>query len=250
MRVIGVLDLRRGRAVHARAGQRSAYRLLRSPLAPGAGDAVAIARAYRATLGLRDLYVADLDAITQGALVQHALLRELAHAFGGGVLVDAGISAAAPARRLVEHRGASCAVVGLETLRTFRDLERIVRAVGGGRVAFSLDLRNGAPLVRRGAAHGGTPLALAQRAAAAGVEKVIVLDLARVGMGQGPDLALVGSLARAVPEVELLAGGGVRDRRDLERLADAGAHGALVATALHDGRVTARDVEAVRARGR
>jgi uncharacterized protein related to proFAR isomerase len=37
--------------------------------------------------------------------------------------------------------------------------------------------------------------------------------------------------------VELVAGGGVRDRADLDALADAGADAALVATALHEGRV-------------
>ena len=42
---------------------------------------------------------------------------------------------------------------------------------------------------------------------------------------------------RAVPDVALLAGGGVRGPEDLQRLADAGCDGALVATALHDGRL-------------
>jgi phosphoribosylformimino-5-aminoimidazole carboxamide ribotide isomerase len=40
----------------------------------------------------------------------------------------------------------------------------------------------------------------------------------------------------------LLAGGGVRGYEDLARLADAGCDGALVATALHDGRLCAADV--------
>jgi len=40
---------------------------------------------------------------------------------------------------------------------------------------------------------------------------------------------------QAAPDVTLLAGGGVRGPDDLSRLADAGADGALVATALLDG---------------
>jgi phosphoribosylformimino-5-aminoimidazole carboxamide ribotide isomerase len=46
--------------------------------------------------------------------------------------------------------------------------------------------------------------------------------------------------------VTLVAGGGVRGADDLARLADAGCDGALVATALHDGRLSAADVTAAR----
>jgi len=42
-------------------------------------------------------------------------------------------------------------------------------------------------------------------------------------------------LRAALPGVDLIAGGGVRDQADLDRLAAAGANGALVATALHRG---------------
>jgi phosphoribosylformimino-5-aminoimidazole carboxamide ribotide isomerase len=46
--------------------------------------------------------------------------------------------------------------------------------------------------------------------------------------------------------VTLLAGGGVRDVEDLRALAARGCDGALVATALHDGRIGARDIAAAR----
>jgi len=65
--------------------------------------------------------------------------------------------------------------------------------------------------------------------------RTIVLDLARVGSGAGPDVALIAEVHDAFPDLELLAGGGVRDVADLRALGDAGAAGALVATALHRG---------------
>jgi phosphoribosylformimino-5-aminoimidazole carboxamide ribotide isomerase len=73
---------------------------------------------------------------------------------------------------------------------------------------------------------------------------VIVLDLARVGTGAGVDLALMRRVRAAAPHAALFAGGGVRGPDDLSRLADAGCDGALVATALHDGRLGAREVAA------
>jgi phosphoribosylformimino-5-aminoimidazole carboxamide ribotide isomerase len=141
-------------------------------------------------------------------------------------------------------------VVGLETLASFADLAGVAHAVGGARVIFSLDLRRGRPIVRADAPHArmprAAPLALVEAAGDAGARSVIVLDLARVGTGRGLDLTLIRRVRRGAPGLELIAGGGVRDRDDLERLRDAGCDAALVATALHDGHVTAADVAAVR----
>ena len=47
---------------------------------------------------------------------------------------------------------------------------------------------------------------------------------------------------RALPDVELVAGGGVRDAADLRALAGAGTCGALVATALHRGAIGADEL--------
>ena len=55
-----------------------------------------------------------------------------------------------------------------------------------------------------------------------------MLDLARVGSGAGLDVGLIAELHAAFPDLELLAGGGVRDVGDLRALRDAGAAGALV----------------------
>jgi phosphoribosylformimino-5-aminoimidazole carboxamide ribotide isomerase len=151
------------------------------------------------------------------------------------------VSAAAAAFEL----GVGRAIVGLETLTTFEALDDICSTHGQDRILFSLDLRNGQPLLAATNAS-ALPIVIAARAVAAGAGGLIVLDLARVGRGVGLDLALVGDLRRAAPDVMLLAGGGVRGVEDLRALADCGCDGALVATALHDGRIGARDVAAAR----
>ena len=72
----------------------------------------------------------------------------------------------------------------------------------------------------------------------AGFRTAIVLDLARVGMGGGAaSLGLLRDLAARHPEVEWVAGGGVRDRSDVDALSIAGASAVLVGSAIHDGRI-------------
>ena len=80
----------------------------------------------------------------------------------------------------------------------------------------------------------------------AGLREAIVLDLARVGSGAGPDVALIAEIHAAFRDLELLAGGGVRDVEDLGALRAAGAAGALVATALHSGVIGARELATLR----
>ena len=256
MRLIGVLDLRAGRAVHAVAGRREHYHQVRQIAGAGLtpGDARALARLYHDQFGLTELYVADLDAIDAASHVKTderadaaaygppngALVAELA--VMGRVWLDAAVSSPDSARRAIDL-GATIAIVGLETLPSYQALEQICRAVGGARVAFSLDLRAGVPLARVDTMAREAPETLAARAAGTGVAAIIVLDVARVGTGAGLDCPLLERVRRVTPGVTLIAGGGVAGLPDLARLATAGCDGALVASALHDGRLTAGDVK-------
>src|SRR6185437_4916571 len=136
-------------------------------------------------------------------------------------------------------------IVGLETLYAPEMLADIASEIGGDRVAFSLDLRSGVPVSAVPALASMAPPALAEMAGAAGVSTIIAVDLARVGTGAGLDLVTIRSLREAVPVVELVVGGGVGSSADLAVLAAEGVQGVLVASALHDGRLTARDVQRV-----
>jgi len=246
--IIPVIDLLRGHAVHARRGRRAEYLPIATALDVDiSGDAIALARLYVERLGLQDVYVADLDAI-QGGTPQDALVASIAQ-LGADVWVDAGITSVAHARQVL-GTGPSRVIVGLETLHSFEQLDEICSDAGGERVAFSLDLRDGKPVFAAGAGGGAGPgepaYIVAARAAHSGAGAVIVLDLARVGTGAGLDLALIARVRETTPGLTLVAGGGIGGLEDLVRLADSGCDGALVATALHDGRLGAAEVTAAR----
>jgi phosphoribosylformimino-5-aminoimidazole carboxamide ribotide isomerase len=248
MQIIPVLDIAGGIAVHAEAGNRSRYQPVRSVLAPGrVGDAVALLHAFYQVLGADACYVADLDAI-RGGPIQRSLIRELAQfetGFAGALLVDAGTYLPGGVLELVSC-GTSQVVIGLETLHSFADLARIVELVGPGRVVFSLDMKLGSPMIhpalRESVGTSPDAMSLALQAVAAGVRTLLLLDLGRVGTGSGVDLALVQALRGRLASEKLFAGGGVLGRRDLERMKDAGCDGALVATAIHTGHISASDV--------
>lgn len=228
-RIVGVIDLLGGRAVHARGGNRTTYQPVSVPGA-GNGDAAALASFY-ADVGLADVYVADLEAI-RGAPWQRAEIRAIRQSVQS-LWLDAGITSAtdvAAARAF----GVSHVIVGLETLPSMGALHAIC-ASGAHDVVFSLDLRDGRLMTSGGVTGDRAPSEVALQAAAAGVGTMIVLDVARVGVARGCDLRTIAAVRAAVPSMTLLAGGGIRDAHDIRRLSEAGCDGALVATALLNG---------------
>jgi phosphoribosylformimino-5-aminoimidazole carboxamide ribotide isomerase len=234
MRILPVLDLQAGRVVCGVGGRRHEYRPVVSRLTASC-QPLDVARAFRDHFGLTELYLADLDAIAGAApaLAVYAALRS----DGFRLWVDAGIRAGAGGRPLAET-GVEGIVAGLETIAGPDVLCRLVEEFGAGRVVFSLDLKEGRPLGDRTAWDGADAWQVAGRAVGCGVRTVIVLDLARVGGQAGPGTdGLCARLAAAFPEVDVVAGGGVRDAADLERLRRGGVRAVLVASALHDGRL-------------
>jgi phosphoribosylformimino-5-aminoimidazole carboxamide ribotide isomerase len=239
LRVIPVLDVKAGRAVHAVGGQRAHYQPVRSGLHPDS-DPVGLARSFRETLGFHELYVADLDAIA-GAPPALSLYRALG-AVGLRTWVDAGVRDAEDVAPLIDAQVATI-VVGLETVRGPSELAAILSRIDPARILFSLDLRDGIPITADGASWGSAdPLQLVDAVLELGVRRVLLLDLARVGRGRGTGTLgllelLVERQGAGGPEREWVVGGGIAGLDVIVALAKTGASTVLVGSALHDGRI-------------
>jgi HisA/HisF family protein len=228
MEIIPVIDLRGGLAVRARMGQRDQYRPIETPLSP-TSDPVDVARGLLSISPFRTLYVADLDAI-EGTGNCAAVLARLKAAFPQLRLwVDNGLEAGA-ARGWLD--GGHDLVLGSEAQR---DASPLAGFKSDPRVILSLDFRGDTFI---------GPQALLDTPEI-WPERIIVMTLARVGSGAGPDLARLGEIRKRAGSRLIYAAGGVRHADDLAALKRNGIAGALAATALHDGRLTRADIEAL-----
>ncbi len=228
MRIVPVIDLKDGIVVHARRGRRADYAPLRSPLVEGC-EPVAVARALCALCRSSTMYVADLDALAGAPVNEMALaaLSEVAEPW-----VDAGATTHERAATLA-RAGAARNVIGTESLEPGAEIDRS----GTPPVVLSVDLRDGRLISPDPQLAGRSAIAAASLARRLDVHELLVIDLARVGSGSGPPLNAVAELVAALPATAIYAGGGVRDDADVRALESAGATGALVATALHEGRL-------------
>ena len=222
--IIPVIDLRQGEVVHARMGQRANYRPISSTLCQGSTPEAVVG----GLLGLSafpTLYIADLDAI-EGTGDNEAVLRTLRRHFPQlGLWVDAGFRDSAQCLDWLS-RDIGDLVLGSETQADWEGLRRLAGSPQAHRIVLSLDFAGDRFL---GPAADPEPALWPAR--------VIVMTLARVGSGEGPDLARLGQIMAKNPGHRLYAAGGVRDMGDLRSLRDAGAAGVLIASALHDGRI-------------
>ena len=234
MRVIPVIDLLGGEAVHAQQGQRSSYRPIRSRLC-NSSEPLNVVRGYRRLFDFTEIYIADLDAI-QGAGTNEASVRAIHSAFGDLRLwVDNGLAILGDCQDWLDE-GLGDLVIGSEAQNNTALLEGLLVQSYAGRILLSLDFKG---------EHFLGPHALLEDPMA-WPDRVIVMTLARVGSGQGPDIARLDTILARAGERQVFAAGGVRDGQDLDLLARRGVSGALIATALHDGRIARSDLETLR----
>jgi len=248
MHILGVLDLMQGQIVRGIGGRRHEYQPIQSPLVSDPAP-LSVTRALRDHFALNHFYLADLDAIAGSQPAWNVYSQLLA--LGIELWVDAGVRDLPRARQLASYaspRGERLAgiIVGLETLPSLKALHELITCIGPERFIFSLDLRGGKLLAQPDVALGLSPVDIASQVIAAGCRQMIVLDLAHVGENSGVGTAsLCHALSERWPEIALYAGGGVRGLRDLHELQAAGCRGALVASALHDGRLSLADCQSL-----
>jgi len=212
MKLVLAMDLKGGFVVHGKSGQREGYRPLdwgRSPTAEPVGFVKAIAPKY--------IYIADLDRI--GGTGSHdRVVRECARQVSG-CFVDRGCRS--PEDLLDGYHITN--IVGTETAGW--NLSHYTRGF------LSLDVKAG-----RVIPSGRDPVEMLREANGWKFDGCIVLNIAAVGTESGLDRDMLESM-RSAYHGKLFWGGGVATAADLALLCDAGFDGAIIATALHHGKV-------------
>jgi phosphoribosylformimino-5-aminoimidazole carboxamide ribotide isomerase len=212
MKLVLAMDLKKNLVVHGKSGHRETYKPLDwgcSPTAEPLGFVKAIAPKY--------CYIADLDRI-EGEGAHDPVVRECARNVTA-CYIDRGCRS--PGDMLDGYHIHN--IVGTETGGS--DLSQYT----GG--FLSLDIKEG-----RVIPSGADPVDLLRQANGWKFEGCIILNIGSVGTESGLNRETLETL-RAAYHRKLFWGGGVASAADLEALCDAGFDSAIIATALHHGKV-------------
>lgn len=224
MEIIPVIDLMHGHVVHARLGQRQHYQPIQSLLCRSSAP-IDVVNALLELYPFKRIYIADLDAITgQG---NHAIqILQIQRQYPNiEIWLDAGIrnidTLASWQTVNVTH------VVGSENIASTHDLTEISQKLEGNLV-LSLDFNQA----------GFLGCADLQTNTEYWPDKIIVMTLSHVGSQLGADIERLQTVISRASSHAVYAAGGVRNNDDIGTLQGLNVAGVLVATALHNKKLS------------
>jgi len=227
--IIPAIDLLGGRCVRLAQGdydRATAY-----------GDDPAAVAARFVAAGAPRVHVVDLDGARAGRPCNRDAVRAIVAAaqgapvqLGGGMRSEAAVGEAFAL-------GVERAILGTAALRD----PALVRAVAKrfpGRIGVGIDARGGRVAVEGWLEQSDTTaLDVARCFEDAGVAALVYTEIARDGMGTGPDLEATAALADAV-SIPVIASGGVGSLDDVRRAVETrGIAGLVIGKAIYEGKV-------------
>ena len=232
MKIYPAIDLMGGKCVRLRQGRADQATVY-------SDDPVAMALRWEREGG-GFLHLVDLDGAFAGEPRHTEVIAAIAAAVripvevGGGLRTDAHVEA-------VLSAGARRAILGSRALSDPASVRRLAERFPG-RIVVGIDARDGFVQVRGWVETTGTrAVDLARRVADMGVAAVIYTDTATDGMLTGPNLEAMAAMCDAVPNLLIVASGGISDAasvRALASLARPNLDGVIVGRALYEGTAT------------
>ena len=204
-------------------------------------DPLDMARRF-ADAGCRRLHLVDLDGARSNHIVNYRTLERIATQtemiidFGGGLKSDEDL-------RIAFDCGASMITGGSIAVREPKTFLKWIDKYGPSHIILGADARDG-----KIASNGWTAtsdkniIPFIQKYHKDGIFKVISTDISVDGTLNGPAVDLYKSILKHMPELWLIASGGVGSVEDIETLADAAIPAVIVGKAIYEGRITFKEL--------
>jgi phosphoribosylformimino-5-aminoimidazole carboxamide ribotide isomerase len=222
-RIIFVLDILKGNAVHAIRGERAKYQPVQSKVCSSSNPLEIVSELKPA-----EVYIADLDRL-QHFGDNFELIKKISAK--AKTMADIGAENIIDVEKCAEI--ANTIILGTETAPL--DLIKTAAKQLPGSINVSIDIKNGEVLTKdRNMMM--EPHELVKLLNGYNIRDIIILELGKVGTAAGIDTEFL----RGVVELSthsVLLGGGIRDMADINTLKEIGVSGALVATAVHKGMI-------------
>lgn len=189
-------------------------------------------------LGLRRLHMVDLDGARGGKPMNLAVLERVAAAtdltidFGGGVKTDEDVES-------VLSAGAAIVNVGSIAVREPSRFFGWIETFGADRILLGADAKDGKVAIDGWKTETRIDvLDMLREHFERGVRQAFVTDIASDGAMKGPAAALYKDILAAIPDLRLVASGGVSVMEDIAGLESIGCSAVIVGKAIYEGQIT------------
>jgi phosphoribosylformimino-5-aminoimidazole carboxamide ribotide isomerase len=234
MEIIPAIDIIDGKCVRLSKGDFSTRKVYNE-------DPLEVARQFQ-DAGLTRLHLVDLDGAKLGKIVNYQVLERIAARTtlvidaGGGIKSDDDV-------RIVFECGASMITAGSVAVKNPDTARRWIKQHGAAKVFLGADVKDNFIAVSGWMEKSTTKLDdFLDSWLGEGFQTVICTDISRDGMLEGPAVELYKSMLLRLPEMKLIASGGVSNMADLDDLSRAGLHAAIIGKAIYENRIRLADL--------
>ncbi len=211
MQIIPAIDLKDGRCVRLRQGDRNS--------ASYYGDDPLDTAQRFAAAGAAIIHVVDLDGAFSGNSTNRLVVKQIVKKSGVAVQVGGGIRSEQDVEELIDS-GVLRVILGTMAAESTEKVSGLVERFGL-KICVGIDARDGIVMKHGWESKTNLPaLEFAFAIAKSGVERIIYTDIKRDGMLTGPNIEQTVALARATG-LCVTASGGVSSLTDLAMLRDA-----------------------------
>ncbi|MBE7030319.1 MAG: 1-(5-phosphoribosyl)-5-[(5-phosphoribosylamino)methylideneamino]imidazole-4-carboxamide isomerase [Ruminococcaceae bacterium] len=202
-------------------------------------DPVAVAKGWQEQ-GAQWVHLVDLDGAKSGKSENLAVVEKIAATLSVPVQLGGGIRDMAAVERCLSC-GVSRVILGTKAVQDRTFLAKVLEKYGD-KIAVGIDAKDGYCATDGWEKVSAlTAVEFAKDAASLGARTIIYTDIATDGMLSGPNLSAMREMAAAVPQVGVIASGGVSSAKDITALLDTGVAGAITGRALYTGNLTLAD---------
>lgn len=192
--------------------------------------------------GLKRLHIVDLDGAKSGKIKNLKVLETIARNtdltidFGGGIKTDEDM-------RAVFDAGAEIASIGSAAVKDAAKFFGWLEKFGSQRILLGADVRGEKLAINGWQTKTETEiLPFLRKYHTKGVTRAFVTDISKDGLLQGSSDELYKKIRREIPDLKLIASGGVAQIEDIRELEKIGCAGVIVGKALYEGRIKLSDV--------
>lgn len=230
MQIFPAIDIKDGQAVRLFKGD-FAQKTVVNP------DVLDQARTF-AAVGMTFIHVVDLDGALTGQAVNRDLIARLKAETGLGIQVGGGIRTLEQIRDYLQV-GVDRVIIGSMAVKAPDFVAEALATFGPDRIMVGIDAKDGFVATEGWLETSNIDfVTLAKSMADRGVQHLIYTDVARDGTLTGPNFDHYERLIAELPQVQIIASGGIADVSDLERLAELGVAGTIVGKAYYQGRIS------------
>lgn len=205
-------------------------------------DPLEVAKMFEAS-GINRLHLVDLDGAKAKHIVNYKVLEKIAAKtnlvidFGGGLKSDKDLEIAFESGAAMVT-GGSIAVKEKETFLLW--LEKY----GSDKIILGADAKDGNIAVSGWQERTELPVIdFIAGFHSEGIVKVISTDISRDGMLSGPSYELYAEILEKLPDVEIIASGGISSMDDILKLDEMGVPGVITGKAIYEGKISLKDIE-------